>query len=658
MKKKQINQILVSLLFILFSSLILYFRSQSISKLEFNLNRLNSYEELTSINYNLINLKNEEILSPLIFGPYINLPPGNYFVYYNFFNFDSNKFRNVVFDITSDKSNTILAIEKLRTDQIPFGTVQKKLFVKLPNGANLVETRIFTDSNDIYFQSVQIEKENIKFPLPWQLLDVKLLLISFILTIIFLKFLALFTQNFSIKKQFLVLFILIVGGSILLPKHNITGDEPHYLFNTKNLLINKTLQIDQAYAPNITEEFWEGDIDKQTHMHKSIKTGNFYSHHGYLTSIFLVPGYVIAGLFGVRTSFAIISFGVAAISFLIIYELDKNNKKTAGLIAFSMFTFTPMIYYSYAIYPEIIAAFIWLFGLYSSWKKGYLLKIISLFLLGLTIHLKTKYIFPSIIIIFYILLNYLIQNKIKLSNSIKNYKFLFLMLVSIVSLSSFFIVNYLLFGNFSLFSFYTGGQQAQAFNRSLFTTISTFLNVFIANFFGSRAGIFIWMPITIFFPIGIIKLFKKNLQYKIFSITSILAIISYIVFYSASGSLGGASPPIRPWIAILPIILIITGLGIKSISNKLILITMMSFSLYQIIGSYIYQTDVINIYAHKFNPFFERTGTIFSHIGLLFPQMTAIKPIESWDIFAIFYLIMLILFLYKKVFKIKINLKK
>jgi len=296
--------------------------------------------------------------------------------------------------------------------------------------------------------------------------------------------------------------------------------------------------------------------------------------------------------------------------------------------------------------------------LYSAWKNNYTLKIINIFLLGLTLHLGVKYILPSVIISFYILFNYLLQNKIKLCNSIKNFKFLSILFAFLISFSSFFIINYLLFGNFSLFSYYTGGLKPQEFDRNLFNTVSVFFNSFLANFFGSRTGIFVWLPITIFFPLGIYRLIKVNLQSKLFAYISFLTVISYMVFYSASGSVGGASPPLRPWISVLPIVLIITELGVKYIQNTLIMIPMMCFSLYQIIGSYIYETEIDNIYLYKFNPFFERTGTIFSHIGLFFPQMNVGIPIESWDVFAIFYLIIFILLIYKKVFKIKIKVKK
>lgn len=658
MKKKVYHSIFIIFGLILFSSLIIYLRSFS-TNIHLSPNKGLYYnQENVIVGDRVIALSKNEDLNVLVYGPYIDLPPGNYNFNYQLFNNGTKGSEKIVLDVVSDDSTTIHLAKEFSGDQLLPGLNKLSYSINMHEGASQIQTRLFTNSTNIILQTIDINQNHNKFPYLWKLFDIKLLIISMIFTFLFIRLIVFISKKFSTKSIFTTLFLVLVIGSYFIPKHTITGDEPHYLFNTKNLLINKTLDMEQAYSPSIMDEFWSGTIDKDAHVHQSVKTGNFYSHHAYFTSLLLIPGYLLAGEIGVKIEMSLLSFAVALLSVLILQELGFNDKKINFYLAFGMFLFTPLIYYSYAIYPEIIAALIFLFGLLVGLKKNFILKFLGLIALGLSIHLKTKYILPSLFISTYILLTYLLQNKKETHTRSKWVKLLLLIVSSFLSVGSYFVINYILFGNFSLFSYYSGGKTITNLSAGFFKLIVKFLNTFLANFFGSRSGILVWLPITMFFPAGVYRLFKSATKQKLFALFSLLAVVSYIVFYSFSGSIGGASPPIRPWVAVLPIVLLISTISLNYLKNKILLFAMLSISFYQILGSYVYDTTVINIYSHKFNPFFEKTGTFFSHIGLLFPQMTGGRPIEAWDVFCIIYWLLIVLITYKSVFNIKFQLKK
>lgn len=606
------------------------------------------------------NLSNESIylnesqnIDYLVFGPYLSLPEGPYEIKYNLSlrnheNVADGEF--IVLDISSNKGEEVIESRRYRVQELisDQNNIYETINVDLMSDVDDVETRARTNSSKVGVSSIEIKslsgfRNHISNLTGFESLLLALLGVFLIILFSYKVFNSLSIFNLSI-----IIFGLILGAFFVAPKHDITGDEPHYLFNTKNMIVNKTIEVDKAYTPEIMSEFWPGEIDKYTHMHRSAKTGQYYSHHGYAVSLFLVPGYLIGGELGAKMMLAIIA-GFSAVFTLWLLNHLSNDKSYSFAVTLFTFLFTPLIYYSYSIYPEIIAVFTILLGFIASLKKSTLLKVLSLIVLGLLIFFKTKYLTAAFFTAVFVLTSYYLEERdkgIALKKIAKN--IVLLAMTYLISITIYFLVNYLLFGEISIFSYYTGGGiPGSVTDSDISSIIEKFSLTLLANIFDSRSGILVWLPVVIYFPLGLLSLFnKQQLQTRIFSIFALASITSYILFYSLSGSLGGASPPIRPWIAVLPLILIITAMSKDFIKRKLIVFVLAVISAYQIIGSYIYETTIVNVYSHEINPFFVKTGSVFFNIGHYLPSVRGNLGISLIDLVAVLFVLCVFFIIY------------
>lgn len=591
----------------------------------------------------------------LVYGPYIELPPGEYKVSFEFVIEDSLPTEHqVVVDIASENGKVLLE-KSFSIKKNELNNYRQDIILVVDNNLNRFETRVYTNTNAVGLSKIQLTNNNIGIPDIRDIIYVELLIYSLLITLIIVFGSCYLSRKMDNLALLSILFVIPILLALSLPKHNLTGDEPIYLINMKNILNNHTLASDQGFTSDNISEF----IDEQYvnhwletpsiwQMHKSVKTQEYYSNHGFLMSMILIPGYIIGGIKGVYVEMGLFVGGITCLTYLILKRLSQT-KEMAFMASIMLLLTTPLIYYTYAIYPEVIAAFIILLSVMSFFNKSFFLKIFSLLALGALLLLKTKYIFPVLISIIFILLSYI--KNLNRHPFYKDSKFYVLVIVSMISISLYFFESYLLYGSTSLFSKYTGGREL-SINLDLYSLLSTFSLTFLANFFHSRAGIFIWIPITIFAPIGLYHLFiSKYKEQKHFAVYSFLNIAFYMAFYSLSGSIGGDSPPLRPWITVIPLVVILSTIAVQYLRLKSLLIIFLVPSLYQVLGSYLLKTTVVNIYDYRYNPFFLKSGTIFSHVGLFLPQLTAQRGISIDDIIMILILILIIALIYRFFYK-------
>jgi len=168
----------------------------------------------------------------------------------------------------------------------------------------------------------------------------------------------------------------LAASGVLFTPYPITGDEPHYLLITKSLVSDGDVNLWNNYQNKDYLEFYPGRLDSHT---KTGRRGSKfqYSRHMPGFSALLLPAYVVGTRIGkasasvlskpmsergvlilaIRLFLCVLAAALSGMFYLVMEILLKN--RNVSLISWGLFSFTtPLLFYSFQIYPEVVAALI------------------------------------------------------------------------------------------------------------------------------------------------------------------------------------------------------------------------------------------------------------------------------------------------------------
>jgi hypothetical protein len=150
----------------------------------------------------------------------------------------------------------------------------------------------------------------------------------------------------------------------------ITGDEPFYLLTTQSLLDDGDFDLRNQYEQRSYESFFDHP-DGLWQQSVPNDKGKLLSPHNPGLSVFLLPGFAIAGLAGAQVQLLLAASLAFALTFAVVASVTgKALVSWASTLAVAV-SATPFIYSS-EIYPELPAALVVVvsLGLWLRWREG------------------------------------------------------------------------------------------------------------------------------------------------------------------------------------------------------------------------------------------------------------------------------------------------
>lgn len=516
----------------------------------------------------------------VVFGPYIRLPKGEYIASFRLKTTESpNSSEIATLDISTSKGNTIKNRTTIYAQDIEKpGSYQSFVLPFISEGENDFEFRVIKHpSGSLSVDSITISPSNVTDLYKHTIIQfIKIIIVILFGLIIAMQIRKIRLETCRDKSIILFVFTLCVYVIIILgifgPLHEITGDEPHYLITTYSIIHDHDIYIENNYLDEDYLEFYPLRGISQ-HIAKTVD-GRWVSVHDIGLSILLILPYYLLGVLGVRLFLAIIAAFVVVNTFIVCKEV-LGDEKTALVVSLVAAFTSPLLFYSFVIYPEIIAALILVYStmvLYKTWG-GELVQTYRYMLCGIMIAsmpwLGIKYVS--------LMLPLLLLSLIYMKN-----KAVYLMAIFIPILISFISYAYFMlsmFGSLSPASRYTGAIGSGVINGipapsfSVYNAIST--SHLASYLFDQQVGLIFYSPIYILSLIGIIILILCMRNKNDLERVSVLLFpsICYFFMYAASGAFGGHSPLSRPLVAILPLIVVLMGVGLLFTSQKMMKIT-------------------------------------------------------------------------------------
>ena len=368
-----------------------------------------------------------------------------------------------------------------------------------------------------------------------------------------------------------IVYILAASGILFTP-YPITGDEPHYLLITKSLISDGDVNLWNNYQNKDYLEFYPGRLDSHTTTGK--RGSQFqYSRHMPGLSVLLLPAYVVGTRIGkvsasvlskpmsekgvlilaIRFFLCVLAAALSGMFYLVVDTLLKNRK--VSLITWGLFGFTtPLLFYSFQIYPEVVVALISISLMYliiikSDWRLSRLL--LAGIGIGILPWFGIKYMVISAGCGLLFIFSFLRQKQ-----KIKNYFYLALPIFLSAGVFLFFLWS--LYGKLSPVAVYKGTtvDGSVTFNAFYHHNPFEFLRCWIGYLFDQRVGLFAYSPIFVLFFPGLILWFRKN---KKEALSLFFPLILYWAFCSLSYYWGGYCPPGRTLLPVLWIMCLFMG---------------------------------------------------------------------------------------------------
>jgi hypothetical protein len=376
-----------------------------------------------------------------------------------------------------------------------------------------------------------------------------------------------------------IVYILAASGILFAP-YPITGDEPHYLLITKSLISDRDVNLLNNYQNKDYLEFYPGLLDSHT---KTGRRGSQfqYSRHMPGFSALLLPAYVVGAriskasasvlskpmsergvlILAIRLFLCLFAAALSGMFYLVIETLLKNRK--ISFVVWGLFSFsTPLLFYSYQIYPEVVVALISISLLYlliikSNWNLYR--SVLAGIGIGILPWLGIKYMIISFGCGLLFFFSFFKQKK-----KWKNY--FYLALPIFLSAVGFLFFLWSLYGKLSPMVVYKGTtvDGSVTFNAFYHHNPFEFLRCWIGYLFDQRVGLFAYSPIFMLFLPGLILWFRKN---KKEALSLLVPMTLYWAFCSLSYYWGGYSPPGRTLLPVLWIVCVFTG-GAIYLSGK------------------------------------------------------------------------------------------
>lgn len=377
-----------------------------------------------------------------------------------------------------------------------------------------------------------------------------------------------------------VIYFLAASGVLFTP-YPITGDEPHYLLITKSLLSDGDVNLWNNFQNKDYLQFYPGQLDAHT------KTGRRgaefqYSRHVPGFSALILPAYALGASMGktmasalndpkyerkililvVRLFLCALAAVLSGMFYLIMETLLKNRK--ISLVAWGLFSFsTPLLFFSYRIYPEVIAALISISVVYvfliESKRSTFCLLSVGLGI-GLLPWFGLKYLVISFGCGLLFLISFIKQKQ-------KIEKYIYLALPIFFSAGFFLFFLWFLYGKLSLIAVYRGTTVGGnvTFNAFYHHNPVEFLRCWIGYLFDQRVGLFAYSPIFMLFFPGLILWLRKNRKEVL---SFLIPMTLYWAFCSMSYYWGGYSPPGRTLLPVLWIMGVFMGAALSWSDRK------------------------------------------------------------------------------------------
>lgn len=317
------------------------------------------------------------------------------------------------------------------------------------------------------------------------------------------------------------------------------GDEPHYMILSESLIEDFDLEINNQSRTNKPSLLF-GDFRN----HGISKNGIEYSIHYPFLALFISPAFanqqgtikpvpVLAAKVLITIAFS----GFFALMLTIV--LSEIRSKFESLIIVSTIFGMPYIAYSSQIFPEVLISILLFVSFYSLYEnkfgrfKTYIPAVLVIFPF-----LHIKFLAISIILILYWV--YIFRNE--------KTKLIFGTIVYGLGIIGFIFYNQYIFGSISSY-------QSRDF------LLSDLIGRYTGYLFDADRGLFSLNPLLLFSLIEFTRLFRKNFIRSIFPLALIFAghlpNLFHTVFWLGSCPVG------RYWIAVYPLIIYYSFLGIR-----------------------------------------------------------------------------------------------
>lgn len=370
------------------------------------------------------------------------------------------------------------------------------------------------------------------------------------------------------KRRYLLLsiMILVVGtawfAGVFGQRRKPVGDEPSYLMITHSIVSDFDVMLDNDYAAKPYLRFFPGEYPMFTHLGYD---GKNYPHHSIGLPLILAPVYALAQhgsdvflVFSMRFAMLII-YVLLALAILRMIELFGISPGIAFWTTAAGMLSGPMFFYSGEIYPETLAALIFVLAVtFLAHYRGRS-RPVQWLATGAGIAflpwLGIKYIAAAAMLV-------IISAICLFQESSKGRKSAAFLTVPLISLLLYGIFLYTIYRNINPGVIYTGvhpGTSRQALPPDMPTFWSILPSrlidmIFFAwgFFLEQRIGLFFLFPASIFAFYGIPTMLKQQRRPGL----ALLAIIAaHFGIYAWHNNWGGYCPPNRQAISVIPLLL-------------------------------------------------------------------------------------------------------
>jgi len=448
--------------------------------------------------------------------------------------------------------------------------------------------------------------------------------------------LTIFFRSLSPRQKSALLFIaaLIIfslGGFILqLRGANFSGDEPHYLIIAHSLLVDHDFDLANNYEQRDYQQYLGPGIIIEPHTVPGARAGSRLSFHSPGVSFLILPFYWLGRLLGGSAVVFWPRFGLSLWGALFCWQIflffkEKGWEEKLALKLWAICALTsPIFFYSFHLYPEIVVAclslviFRWLNK--TTGLKPHELVLSGLFLsLFLWFH-SIKYVFIIFPIFIFAFLKIL-----KTSGRLKN--LIFYLTPFLAGATGYFAFQKILYGSFNPTSVSwqgaMGSQESLAFLKFvLFSIPFRFRWETLAGYFlDQRDGLLLYAPIYFFAFVGLLTMLrqKKKQAWLIIFLTW-----PYFLFSAFLTQRSGYAPQARPLVASFWGFSIFLGYFLATNRKKYLSFLANGAFIYSLIITILLLLSPLNLYQETTAGTTDRSGGLFlllSHLHFSLPEI-------------------------------------
>ncbi len=440
-------------------------------------------------------------------------------------------------------------------------------------------------------------------------------------------------EKLSVKKILFIIFSVSISffniSLVFSLKNGLVylGDEPHYLLISHSLIFDKDLNLRNNYLRGDYKKFYPGDLGFHAHYGKKGED-YWYSFHLPGLPFLLIPFYWLSLKIPILMNYLprafiilLMTFGGVQL-FLLLYQLGIS--KFRAFLVWFLYSFTsPILFYTFHIYPEPVSITISLYlirkFIFSNLRKSDWFFIpFSLFLIP---WLGAKYIIVAVPIII-----------LGLYFSLKRKYSLKLIILSFVSLATSYLIFLLLlykwFGSFSTLALYHGvlTKENISYIKDLILykiPLTMRIETLLGYFYDQRDGFLFYSPLYFFSLLGFFEMIKRE---KEEALSLLLISIPFLLNYSFLTHRGGASPQARPVLPVFFIFPIFLSYYLEFFKGRFFRFLFFSAVVISIIFSLILIKNPLFLYQPTTHEVKERSASLFKYLSTFWLPLSELLP--------------------------------